>query len=118
MTTNETENCIFCRIASGEVKSKKLYDSELFFIIEDIEPKAKHHYLAIPKVHYKNLSEMGRENATILGHILLGIGQFTSLLNLQNGYRLIINQGEDGGQTVNHMHIHILAGQKMEFPGF
>jgi len=111
-------NCIFCKIANGLVPAVKLYEDEHFFIITDIAPKAALHYLAIPKRHYAGLSDMQIADADILGHIFSTIGTLQNHLKLQNGYRLIINQGGDGGQAVFHLHIHILAGQKLDFPHF
>ena len=112
------QNCIFCRIQSGEFPAKKLYEDEHFFIIADIEPKAKYHYLAIPKSHYATLDKMTKKSQESIGHIFKTIASLKQQLCLQNGYRLIINQGEDAGQTVFHLHIHIMAGQKMDFPHF
>jgi len=115
MTNN---NCIFCRIANGEIPTKKLFENKYFFVIEDIAPVAKHHYLVIPKNHYATLDKMETLDKEILGNIFATIPTLRKILNIQNGYRLIINQGEDAGQTVHHLHIHILAGQKMDFPHF
>ena len=112
------KNCIFCRIVRGEIPAKKLFENDDFFIIEDIAPVAKYHYLAIPKRHYATLDKMESEDREVLGGIFATIGTLVEKLNLQSGYRLIINQGKDAGQTVFHLHIHILAGQKMNFPHF
>ena len=80
-------------------------------VFRDIEPKAKIHLLAIPKTHFKLLSEMDEERAEILKYMLLKIPQIAKENGLQNGYRLVINQGDDAGQTVFHLHIHILGGE-------
>lgn len=107
-------NCIFCKIIKGEIKSEKHYEDENFIIISDISKRAKYHYLLIPKTHYKLLSEMTEKDAEILGGALKKLPHIPNL-RLENGYRLIINQGENAGQTVFHLHIHVLAGQKMGF---
>lgn len=107
--------CIFCEIIKGNIKSEILYQDENFIIIKDIEPKAKYHYLAIPKNHYALLSSQSEKDKVVLGEILNKISGLAEKLHLENGYRLIINQGEDAGQTVHHLHIHILAGEKLEF---
>lgn len=107
--------CIFCEIIKGNIKSEILYEDDKFIVIKDIEPKAKYHYLAIPKNHYKLLSEQTSDDIEILGYILNKIPSLSELLHLENGYRLIVNQGEDAGQTVHHLHIHILAGEKLDF---
>ena len=106
-------DCLFCKFVSGEFKTDKVYEDEDFIIIRDIEPKAKNHFLAIPKRHFKYLAEMGDKEAALVGRMLKKIPELTSLLHLENGYRLVINQGDDAGQTVPHLHIHILSGQKM-----
>ena len=107
--------CIFCEIIKGNIKSEILFEDDKFIVIKDIEPKAKYHYLAIPKNHYKLLSEQTSADMESLGYILNKIPSLSELLHLENGYRLIINQGEDAGQTVHHLHIHILAGEKLDF---
>ena len=107
------ENCIFCKINNGEIKSKKIFENDDFFIIEDINPKAKKHYLAIPKNHYALLSEQLENDIFTLGKILNKIPKLSGLLGIENGYRLMINQGENGCQTVGHLHVHILGGEKL-----
>ena len=109
-------NCVFCAIEAGEIPSERLYEDERMIIIRDIEPKAKLHYLAIPKKHYKLLSEMTDSDRDDLAKILATIPSLAGELSLDGGYRLVINQGDDAGQTVFHLHIHILGGQKMDFP--
>lgn len=105
------ENCIFCKIAAGEIPSPKLYEDDKIFIIKDIEPKAKLHYLCIPKTHFALLSEMDEEKAEIVKHCFQVIPTLEEELGLQEGYRMIINQGTNGGQTVPHLHIHLLGGE-------
>ena len=110
------KDCIFCKIKVGEIPSPKLYEDEEMFVIRDIDPKAEKHYLAIPKKHFKLLSEMNEEDERMLGRMLKKISSLACSLGLENGYRLVINQGDDAGQTVFHLHIHVLGGQKMDFP--
>lgn len=105
--------CIFCKIRDGEINSKKYYEDENSFIIADISPKAKKHYLFIPKNHYKLLSEQTKKDVLILGKMLSNIPKLTSVLGIENGYRIIINQGDDGRQEVPHLHVHILGGEKL-----
>lgn len=109
-------DCVFCKIISGDIPSERFYEDERMIIIADIEPKAEKHYLAIPKRHYKLLGEMTDADRDDLGKIMSTIASEADELGLSGGYRLIINQGDDAGQTVFHLHIHILGGQKMEFP--
>lgn len=107
------EDCLFCKFANGEIPVNKVFENEDFVIIRDINPQAKNHFLAIPKKHFKYLAEMTKEDGELVGRILKTIPTLEDLLELKNGYRLIINQGDDAGQTVPHLHIHVLSGQKM-----
>ena len=109
------ENCLFCKFVSGEFKTEKVFENEDFIIIKDIAPKAKNHFIAIPKKHFKLLAEMTQEDSQTLGRILKTIPTLSDVLHLENGYRLVVNQGDDAGQTVPHLHVHILSGQKMEW---
>ena len=106
-------DCLFCKFVSGEIPVQKVYEDNDFIIIKDIAPMAKNHYLAIPKIHFKLLEEMDEQKSLALARMLKKIPELKETLNLQNGYRLVINQGDDAGQTVFHLHIHILSGQKM-----
>ena len=108
------ENCVFCKIRKGEIPSTTLYKDEEFMIIKDINPQAKIHLIAIPSEHVPYIDMMTEEGATSLGKIMGKISKMADNLGLKNGYRLIINQGEDGGQTVGHIHIHILGGEKLK----
>lgn len=107
------DDCLFCKFAKGEIPVNKVYEDENFIVIRDINPQAKNHFLAIPKTHFKLLSEMSENDAERLKRILKKIPTLEKELELKNGYRLVINQGDDAGQTVPHLHIHILSGQKM-----
>ena len=107
------DDCLFCKFAKGEIPVNKVYEDEDFIVIRDINPQAKNHFLAIPKTHFKLLSEMNENDAERLKRILKKIPTLEKELELKNGYRLVINQGDDAGQTVPHLHIHILSGQKM-----
>lgn len=105
------ENCIFCKIISGEIPSPRLYEDDQMIIIRDVEPKAKQHYLCLPKKHVAYLSEMDEECAEILKHCFQVIPTLQEKLGLQDGYRVVINQGFNAGQTVFHLHIHLLGGE-------
>ena len=108
-------DCLFCKFAGGEIPVNKVFENEDFIIIRDIEPKAKNHFLAIPKKHFKYLAEMTEEDTAMLGRILATIPTLSDILELDGGYRLVINQGDDAGQSVPHLHIHIVSGQKMNW---
>ena len=105
--------CLFCKFVSGELKTEIVYGDEDFIVIRDINPQAKNHFLAIPRKHFKYLAEATAEDGETIGRILRKIASLTDSLGLKDGYRLVINQGDDAGQTVPHLHIHILSGQKM-----
>ena len=107
------DGCLFCKIIAGEIPSTKMYEDEDMLIIKDIDPKAVNHYLCLPKTHFKLLAEMTDAQSEILRRCLKKIPTLEKILHLENGYRLVINQGDDAGQTVFHLHIHILSGQKM-----
>ena len=109
-------DCIFCKIGRGEIPSEKVYEDEDVFIIKDIDPKAEKHYLMIPKHHYKLISDMTDDDAAALMRGLRNLPALADKLGLKNGYRLVINQGDDAGQTVFHLHVHILGGQYLDFP--
>ena len=104
------ENCIFCKIIAGQIPSAKVYEDEKLIIIKDIEPKAKLHYLCIPKTHCAYFTEMDNDKAETLKYCFETIAKVHKDLGLEDGYRVIINQGENGGQTVKHLHIHLLGG--------
>jgi diadenosine tetraphosphate (Ap4A) HIT family hydrolase len=107
------ENCLFCKIIAGEIPATKMYEDNDMIIIKDIDPKAKNHFLCIPKSHFKLLADMTEEQSEQVRKCLKKIPTLEKELGLENGYRLVINQGDDAGQTVLHLHIHILSGQKM-----
>jgi histidine triad (HIT) family protein len=106
-------DCVFCRIINGDIKSDKVFEDENCIIIKDIKPLAPIHYLLIPKNHYAKLEEATVSEVMELAFMLNKLSQMKDDLGLQNGYRLMINQGEDGGQVVQHLHIHILGGKKL-----
>ena len=107
------EECIFCKIRDGVINSKKYYEDEDFFIIADIAPKTKKHYLMIPKRHYKLLSQQTQEDMQVFSKMIATLSKLQQQLGLDGGYRIIINQDDDGGQEVPHLHIHVLGGEKL-----
>lgn len=109
------ENCVFCKIIAGEIPSAKVYEDGEIVIFKDIEPKAPVHLLCVPKEHFAYLSQLNEERAALVGRTLLKIGQLKDKLGLSEGYRVIINQGENAGQTVHHLHIHLLGGKQLEW---
>lgn len=108
------ENCIFCKIANGTIPPTKLYEDENMVIIKDLNPQAPVHLLLIPKEHYANIIEMSDAEAQTLAKCVKKLSTLTNELGLENGFRLVSNKGEDGCQSVNHLHIHILGGKKLD----
>jgi len=106
-------DCIFCKIINGEIKSEILFETDNFIVINDISHMANKHYLIIPKSHFAYLNEIDEQKSKILAEIMLNIKDIEKALGLEQGYRLVINQRENAGQTVNHLHLHILGGQKL-----
>ena len=107
------ENCIFCKIIAGEIPSNKVYEDEEMLAFRDINPQAKVHVLVVPKSHFATLAEMSEAQSELVRKCLVKIPAIAASLGLADGYRLIVNQGKDAGQTVHHLHIHILGGQNM-----
>lgn len=107
------DNCIFCKIVKGDIPSEKVYEDEDMIIIKDLNPQAPVHLLLIPKEHYANIVEMSDAQAQTLAKCLKKLSTLTDKLGLQNGFRLVSNKGEDGCQSVGHLHIHILGGTKL-----
>ncbi len=107
------KNCLFCKIISGGIPSAKVYEDEKMLVFKDIAPKAKVHLLAIPKTHFSLLSDMDTGSAEAVKHILTKIPEIAKENGCANGYRLIVNQGDDAGQEVKHLHFHILGGEKL-----
>ncbi len=106
-------DCIFCKIANGEIPSTKLYEDDDMIIIKDLNPQAPVHLLLIPKEHYANIIEMSDAQAQTLAKCIKKLSALTDQLGLQNGFRLVSNKGADGCQSVGHLHIHILGGAKL-----
>ena len=107
------DNCIFCKIVKGDIPSTKVYEDDDMIIIKDLNPQAPVHLLLIPKEHYANIIEMTDSQSQTLARCLKKLSTLTDELGLQNGFRLVSNKGEDGCQSVGHLHIHILGGQKL-----
>ena len=107
------DDCLYCKIIRGEIPSKKMYEDEEMLIFCDIEPKCKYHYLLVLKDHFATFAEMTQQQGEVFVHCLQKLKELETPLHLENGFRCVINQGEDAGQTVHHLHVHILAGEKM-----
>ncbi len=110
-------DCLFCKIAAGEIPSSKVYEDELVYAFRDIEPQAPVHVLIIPKEHIKSANELNEENASVVAHIYAVAAKIAKAEGVsENGYRIVNNCGEDGGQTVGHLHFHLLGGRSLAWP--
>ncbi len=108
------EDCLFCKIVKGEVPSNKVYEDDEILAFHDINPATPIHILVIPKKHITTHNDLEKEDIELMGKIHMVINQIAEENGFkENGYRLIVNCGEDGGQEVKHLHFHILAGKKM-----
>ena len=105
--------CIFCMIVAGQIPSTKVYEDETVFAFRDINPQASTHILVIPKAHIGSVAEISAENSAVVAHIFEVIPQIAAAEGLTNGYRVVSNCGADAGQTVHHLHFHILGGQQL-----
>ena len=105
--------CIFCKIIAGDIPSTKVYEDETVYAFRDINPQAPTHILVIPKAHLASVNEVTAENSSVVAHIFEVIPQIAAKEGLANGYRVVSNCGPDAGQTVNHLHFHILGGQEL-----
>ena len=107
------EDCLFCKIAAGDIPSKKLCEDEQVVAFYDIAPQAKVHFLVIPKKHIPSAAALTEADGALLGHVFAVIAELAKEQGLDNGYRVISNVGEDAGQTVKHLHFHVLGGEKL-----
>jgi histidine triad (HIT) family protein len=109
-------NCVFCKIAEGQIPSTAVYQDELVYAFADIHPAAPVHVLIVPREHIGSLTETGESHRALLGHLLWVAGEIARKKELGNGYRVVVNTGKDGGQTVDHLHLHLLGGRAMTWP--
>lgn len=110
-------DCLFCKIIAGEIPSSKVYEDDLVYAFNDISPAAPVHVLIIPKNHISSANELNEDNAEIVSHIFLVAGKIAKQLGIaENGYRIVNNCGKDGGQTVGHLHFHLLGGRNLGWP--
>jgi histidine triad (HIT) family protein len=109
-------DCLFCKIVAGTIPSKKMYEDEQVYAFADIDPRAPVHILIVPKKHIASLAEADVSDTALLGHIHATAAKLAREKNLANGFRTVINTGPEGGQTVSHLHLHLLGGRQMHWP--
>ena len=108
-------DCLFCKIAAGEIPSNKVYEDDLCYAFYDIDPQAPTHFLVIPKAHIASAAAVTSENSAVVGHIFEVIAKVTKDLGIES-FRVVSNIGEQAGQSVFHLHVHVLAGRDMTWP--
>ncbi len=109
-------DCLFCKMVAGEIPVNKVYEDEQVLAFHDIDPQAPVHFLVIPKQHLDSPAAITEENAALVGHIFAVIAKLAGELGLENGYRVVTNCGADGGQSVQHLHFHVLAKRSLAWP--
>lgn len=109
-------SCVFCEIAAGRIPAKVLFEDERLLAFHDISPQAPTHVLVIPKVHVPDLDATTDEHAALLGALLLAARRAAAATGLRGGYRVVVNRGADGGQSVDHLHVHVLGGRALAWP--
>ena len=114
---SKEQGCLFCRIAAGEIPAKKAYEDDELYAFHDVNPQAPVHVLLIPKNHLASIGDMGKEHEGLAGRLLLRAARIASDLGIsETGYRVVTNRGEGAGQSVFHLHLHILGGRPMRWP--
>ena len=106
-------DCLFCKIIAGDIPSAKVYENDYVYAFRDIQPQAPVHVLIVPKEHISSIDEVTPANSDIVRHVAEAIPEVAKALGLENGYRVITNVGEDGCQSVRHLHFHLLGGAKL-----
>lgn len=110
-------DCIFCKIINGDIPSNKIYEDDKVLAFHDISKEAPVHFLVIPKEHICSINEINEKNSDIISHIFLIINKIVKELSIsETGYRIINNCGKDGGQTVNHIHFHVMGQRELKWP--
>jgi len=109
-------DCLFCKIAAGEIPSTKVYEDETVFAFRDIEPQAPQHILIIPKQHIKSAAEITPENSAVVAHIFEVAAKIAAELGFSDGFRIVSNCGDSAGQSVKHLHFHLLSGRDFTWP--
>jgi histidine triad (HIT) family protein len=113
---DQSSNCLFCRMVRGEIPTKKVYEDDYVFAFEDINPKAPTHVLVIPKKHFVGLKEAQAEDAEVIGRCHLAAAQIARERGIEDGYRTVVNVGPGAGQSVFHLHIHLVGGRSLNWP--
>ncbi|MCH5198253.1 MAG: histidine triad nucleotide-binding protein [Oscillospiraceae bacterium] len=109
-------DCLFCSIAKGEIPSTKVYEDDKIYAFNDIDPQAPVHVLIIPKEHIKWAYDINETNSSVVAHIFEAIPKIADSLGVKDGFRIVNNCGDNAGQTVKHLHYHLMAGREFTWP--
>lgn len=109
-------DCLFCKILKGEIPSEKVYEDEMVYAFKDIDPQAPFHTVIIPKVHIASAAEINEKNSKYIASVYEAVAKIAEENNLEKGFRVVNNCGEEGGQTVGHIHFHLLARRNLAWP--
>ena len=109
-------SCLFCSIAAGEIPADIVMETDEVLAFRDIDPQAPTHVLVIPREHFDNVADLTRDNPVLAAQVLQVTAEVAMLETLENGYRVVTNTGSDGGQSVRHVHFHVLGGRQLEWP--
>ena len=109
-------SCLFCKIIEGSIPSTAVFQDEIVYAFADINPQAPVHILIVPREHIGSLNDTDLRKSALLGHLLAAAADIARTKHLDDGYRIVVNTGEDGGQTVPHLHLHLLGGRPLAWP--
>jgi histidine triad (HIT) family protein len=115
-SSSTSSECLFCRIVAGDIPANRVYEDEFCLGFPDINPQAPVHLLIVPKRHIASMAAAGAEDAGLMGALMHAAAEIARSEKLTRGYRVVVNTGSDGGQTVNHLHLHLLGGRHMNWP--
>lgn len=113
---NKVSDCLFCKIASGDIPADLVLETDSVLAFRDIDPKAPTHVLVIPRKHFENVAELANSDSGLTAQVLQAAVDVATLEGLAEGYRIVTNSGSDGGQSVNHVHFHVLGGRSLNWP--
>jgi histidine triad (HIT) family protein len=109
-------SCLFCKIIEGSIPSTPVFQDDLGYAFADVNPQAPVHVLIVPREHISSLDDTDRDDSALLGHLLSAAKEIAHTKKLGGGYRVVVNTGQDGGQTVDHLHLHLLGGRQLTWP--
>ena len=109
-------SCLFCKIIEGKIPSTSVFQDDLGYAFADINPQAPVHVLIVPRKHIASLDETGKGDRALLGHLLWAAAEIAHKKDLTHGYRIVVNTGDEGGQTMDHLHLHLLGGRSLTWP--